>query len=256
MSIIESILWGALQGLTEFIPVSSSGHLVVIPHIFSVAAPRLVFNIGVHVGTLLAVVIYFRRDIPKLFTANKRLGFLVLFATIPVLISGLLFADRIKEFFGYSAYLGWFFVVNGCMLLLLHLQLRRRADTAPAGSNTTPNIWQALIIGVIQSLALFPGISRSGITITAGVLAGLHREDAYRFSFLLFIPATLLAFLFSVKEASLVGGFDINLLIGIIFSALFGLSALKALFFLLKSARLYIFGFYCIAVGLLAVYIF
>lgn len=256
MSIIESILWGALQGLTEFIPVSSSGHLVVIPHILGVAAPNLVFNIAVHAGTLLAVIIYFRKDIPKLFTAKKRLGLLVLLATIPVFICGFLFADKIKGFFGYSRYLGWFFVINGCMLLFLHLKLRNRLNMASANSNSTPNIWQALIIGVVQSLALFPGISRSGITITTGVFTGLDREDAYKFSFLLFIPAALLALLFSIKEAAIEGGFNITLLIGALFSALFGLLALKALFFLLKRARLYLFGFYCIVVGLLAIYVF
>lgn len=253
MTVLEAIIWGVIQGTTEFIPISSSGHLVVIPRLFGIEAPDLIFNIALHVGTLAAVIIFFRKDLIALFTSQKMLGALVLFATLPIFICGLLFADGIRGFFESPEAVGWMFVLNGGIILIGHLKLRKSNHPPSKGYS----MLRALVIGVAQSLALFPGISRSGITITTGVYTGMKREDAYRFSFLLFIPATLLAFLYSLKEVSSVSGaFNINMLTGAAFSAIFGLLALKLLFELLKRARLYFLGFYCIGLGLLTVCIF
>ena len=130
----------------------------------------------------------------------------------------------------------------------------RNMNPMPAGRYSP---WRALVIGIAQSFALLPGISRSGLTITAGIYAGLDKRGAYRFSFLLFIPATVLAFLYSLKEAPFAEGyFNIEILIGAAFSAIFGLLALRLLLALIMKARLHLLGIYCAALGLLTVFIF
>ena len=253
MAILNAIIWGAIQGLTEFIPVSSSGHLVIIPRFFGIEAPDLIFIIALHLGTLLAVIIFFWKDIIALFTTKKSLGILVLLGTLPVLIYGLLFADKIKGMFENPQAAGLMLIVNGGILLIAHLKLRNVG--VEASPRYSPG--RAIIIGIAQAFALFPGISRSGITITTGIYTGLDRKEAYKFSFLLFIPASILSFLYSIKEGfSIKGAFSINMLVGAIVSAIFGILALKVLYELIKRARLYPLGIYCILIGLLALYLF
>lgn len=252
MAIIRAVIWGAIQGITEFVPISSSGHLVIIPRLLGIEAPDLTFNIALHIGTLAAVLIFFRRDIVLLFTTHKKTGILVLFGSIHILIGGMLFADKIKPFFEDPHAVGYLFIINGGILLMSRLALQREIRPQDAAVN----LRRALIIGIAQVFALLPGISRSGITITTGLYAGLEKKEAYRFSFLLFIPASLLAFLYSLQEASLGMSFDITMLIGAACSAAFGIAALKILYSLLVKARFYLLGLYCIAVGLLTVFIF
>ncbi len=245
MPILEAILWGVMQGVTEFIPISSSGHLVIIPRLFGAEAPSLAFNIYLHFGTLLAVIIFFWKDIITLFTSQKKLGGLVLLGTLPIFISGLLFAGAIEKVFLYSQVVGWMLIINGCILLAAHLRLLKYRGLA-----SILNPGRAVAVGIAQAIALLPGISRGGITITTGIYAGLDRKDAYKFSFLLFVPATLLAFSYSLKELTFIkGGFDITMLIGTLSSAVFGILALKILYVLLVKARLYFLAIYCIVAG-------
>lgn len=251
MGIGRVVIWGAVQGITEFIPVSSSGHLVIIPRLFGIKAPDLIFNIALHLGTLLAVIIFFRKDLTDLFNKEKRQGKLILLATLPILFCGLFLTKGIKPFFEDPNAVGWICILNGCILLAGHLSLKR-SNGAP-GKGVTPR--QAFTIGLVQCFALLPGISRSGATITTGIFAGMSREKAYRFSFLLFVPTMLLAFLYSLREA---GGLSFNMetFIGALVSMGFGLLALRLLYILIKKAQLYILGLYCVALGVMTVYIF
>ncbi len=256
MTVTEAVIWGALQGITEFIPISSSGHLVVVPRLFGITPPNLTFNIAVHAGTLASVLIFFRKNIIKVFTTRLKWSILGLVATAPILLFGLFFIKPIRSFFMHPEYVGWIFIVNGCILFIGHWKLVRR-DCGPQDKCPPLNLWRALVIGAAQCLAVFPAISRSGTTIITGVYTGLDRRDAYRFSFMLFVPATLLALLYlAVDTASFNGISFVNLLIGGTISAVCGFLALKVLFFLLEKAKLYLFGFYCLIIGLAAIFRF
>jgi len=253
MSILDTAIWGIIQGITEFIPISSSGHLVVIPRFFGIAAPDLIINIVLHIGTLLAVIIFFWKDIINVFTSQKRLFVSLLLATLPILVCALFFLDKIKVFYESPERVGWMLIINGFLLFAGHLRLRRTGSPVLKEHSR----WRVFIIGIAQSFALLPGISRSGITITTGIYTGLDREHAYKYSFFLFTPAMLLAILYSVKEISSTEiTFNANILVAAAFSMVFGLLALKFLFFLLKRTQLHLLGFYCIALGLLTIAVF
>jgi undecaprenyl-diphosphatase len=254
MGLLRAAFWGAIQGVTEFIPVSSSGHLVVIPRILGVEAPDLRFNIALHIGTLAAVVIYFHKEIAALFTSERRRGALVIAATIPILVCGLLLGKSVEALFDDPVAVGWLLIVNGVVLFIGHMRSLRAAQVLPGRPLGLP---RAMAVGVAQSLALLPGISRSGITITAGLFAGLDRKGAYRFSFLLFVPASLMAFLYSVRQASFVNySFGPDMLTGVLVSAAFGVMALRLLYAMITRARLYILAIYSVALGVLTVSIF
>ncbi len=252
MDLLRVFIWSAVQGLTEFIPVSSSGHLVILPRIIGMAAPNMAFNIALHAGTLIAVIIFFRKDLIALFTTERRRGAITLAATLPIFVFGLLFADRLQPFFEDPGIVGWSLVINGIILFFGHLRLRRNRETALL------NMPRGVLIGLAQSLALFPGISRSGITIITGTYAGLKKEEAYRFSFLLFVPAAILAFLYCFKDGASMNAdaFNIEIFIAIVASAGFGIFALKILYALLTRSRFHILALYCIGLGLLTIYLF
>jgi len=251
--ILEAVTWGVIQGLTEFIPVSSSGHLVLIPRFLEIGAPNIIFTIFLHVGTLLAVVIFFRKALIMLFTKERRLGLLVLTSTIPIFICGLLFADKIKMLFDLPRCVGYMLIINGAIIIMAHIKSRLINDRPPKSYS----FLRTFIIGIAQAFALLPGISRSGITITAGMYGGLNKKEAYRFSFFLFVPAILLAITYSVKEMAVMEyAFSFNMIIGTIVSAVCGILALKFLLFMLMKARLYILGVYSVILGIFSIIIF
>jgi len=250
MGLANALVWGVVQGVTEFIPVSSSGHLVIIPRLFGVEAPDIAYNIYLHLGTLAAVVVYFRKDISALFKKGSALGPLVLAGSIPVMIAGTFFADAIGPFFQDPRTVGSILFVNGCILFLGHARLK----ASVSGSHVT--VRRAIVIGVFQAFAMLPGISRSGITITSGIYTGVERKEAYRFSFLLFIPVAVLAFLYALKEASFEVVLDGGMIAGACVSALVGVFMLKALYALMARARFHYLGAYCVLTGALAFFLF
>ena len=182
----KAIVLGCVQGVTEFLPVSSSAHLLALRHILGFEVEGIAFDLAVHLATLLAVIIYFRRQIGAL--ALGRGGWRVtgrlLLGTAPVVAAGLLFASLREDPSPWAPVIGWVF--SGCYLGLS----RGRGGSA---SQTTLSLPRVALVGLAQALSLFPGVSRSGSSITAGLWLGLAREEAARFSFLLAIPATLLA---------------------------------------------------------------
>lgn len=199
MGIIQIIVLAVLQGLTEFLPISSSAHLILVPQLVDWPDQGLAFDVAVHVGTLSAVVFYFRRELTVMtrdwlaslhqrrLVGESRLAWAVLFGTIPVGLAGLLFHDLIGELGRSVELIAVTTVGFGILLWAADAWGRRARDEHHLR-------WSdVLVIGLAQALALIPGTSRSGITITAGLLLGLTRQAAARFSFLLAIPVIVLA---------------------------------------------------------------
>jgi undecaprenyl-diphosphatase len=210
MSWIQVVVLAIVQGLTEFLPISSSGHLVLVPSIFGWEDQGLVFDIAVHFGSLTAVCIYFRSDIIDLIggglaalggdmsSGSSKLAIGIALATIPAAVAGLLFAGWIETHFRSPAVVVTTLAAYGVLLAIADRLGAQNRDI------TTIRIRDAFLIGLAQALSLVPGTSRSGVTITAAMAMGLKRRDAARFSFLLSVPVILLATLY--KGASMLLG--------------------------------------------------
>ena len=198
MDILQIIILALVQGLTEFLPISSSAHLILVPYITDWPDQGLAFDVAVHVGTLTAVVLYFRKEIKVMFFAwldslkgkhseDSKLAWAVLIGTIPVGLVGLLFKDIISDHLRTPLVIAATTIIFGLLLGYSHYSGKRQRDEH---SLTWKDI---IVIGCAQAIALIPGTSRSGITITAGLLMGLTAQAAARFSFLLSIPVIVLA---------------------------------------------------------------
>ncbi|MHA7878764.1 MAG: undecaprenyl-diphosphate phosphatase [Saccharospirillum sp.] len=199
MEWLQVIVLSIVQGLTEFLPISSSGHLILVPVLTPWPDQGLAFDVALHLGTLSAVVWYFRGDIlsmirewlvslkTRTLTPDARLGWAIIFGTIPVGLAGLAFQDVVESVFRSPLYIAVGLIVFG--LLLAWADWRHKSERSVHSVN-----WKdVLVIGLAQAVALFPGTSRSGITMTAALFMGLSREAAARFSFLLSIPVIFLA---------------------------------------------------------------
>lgn len=209
MSAIEAIVLGLVQGLTEFLPISSSGHLRIVPAFFGWDDPGAAFTAVTQLGTMAAVLLYFRRDLWKIGTTwtrslrepalrsehDARMGWYILLGTIPIGIFGLAFKDQIESGARDLYLIGTALVVLGLILLVADKVGRRDRDVESL------RLRDAMGVGFAQALALIPGVSRSGATITAGLFIGLDRAAAARFSFLLSIPAVVLSGLFELPSA-------------------------------------------------------
>jgi undecaprenyl-diphosphatase len=208
MSIIEAIILGIIQGATEFLPVSSSGHLVLLPALFEMTPPDLTMVGLVHLGTLMAVLVYFRRDLWDIGTAvlvglrdrapmgttNARLGWFIVVGCIPAAVTGFLLEDFFDGLFGQPTWAAFFLLVTAGLLVLGEKLISGRKSLATMTWSDT------IIIGLFQTMALIPGISRSGSTIVGGLLRGLDRPTAARYSFLLGVPVIFGAGLLSLVD--------------------------------------------------------
>jgi len=253
MKAIDVFVWGIIQGITEFVPVSSDGHLVVIPRLLGLVAPDIFTNITLHIGTFVSILIFFRKDIAALFTKAKRRAALIIIATLPLLLAGLIFEDRVGPLFESPRLTGWMFLING--MVLFAAQAGSRGLIGPVQKEM--NLWQALIIGLSQPFALLPGISRSGTTIAAAICSGVEKEDAFKFSFLLFLPAGILVFLYDLmKFSSAQLNFEPAAAAGALLSAVVGLFALRFLFDIIRKSRLYVLGIYCVILGIITLCVF
>ena len=273
MDSVQAIILGIIQGLTEFLPVSSSGHLVIFQHLFGLREPELFFDICVHIGTLLAVMIVFREEIRDLLRSLGRLLWLIFVkdAHFEDLFENTEFKMLLLVFFGFfpTAFLGVVFheigqkvfssvMIVGLMLIItggLLWQTRRVAGTG--GGLESFSIRSALIIGLVQGLAIMPGISRSGSTIALGLFLGLNRELSARYSFMLAIPAILGAGILSLHGLIADPSVDYKIaLIGASVSFVVGYFALVSLLHLVKKAKLYLFAPYCWAAGMAVLFLF
>jgi len=256
MSYIEAAILGIIQGLTEYLPVSSSGHLVLAQEIMGVNPEGITLEIVVHIGSLLAVTIYYRRRLGELLksfftgenpSARKYAGYLII-GTVPAAVIGLSLEDFFDSMFASPHFTSIFLIGTGVILLSTRF--------VSYGTNEV-SLKTALIIGMAQACAILPGISRSGSTISAGLWSKVDPAKAAEFSFLLSIPAiggaTVLKFSDLVRESSALGG---PYLLAGIFSLIFSLAAIHWLLAIIKKGRFELFGYYCFAAGALGLYLF
>lgn len=248
MTLLSAILLAVIQGLTEFLPVSSSGHLALGSLIMDIPAEDISFEVVVHLGTLMAVLAVYMKDISRLLRGVLRrqkdslaLAGVLALASVPAALAGFFLQDSISSLFGDPIAVSAMLIVTGCVLFgTRFLADGRRGRPTAAGS---------LLVGVSQALALLPGISRSGFTISSGLLAGIRREEAARFSFLLSVPAILGAAVLKLGEAGS-GEAGISLMAaGFAVSALTGYAALRVLLRFLRAGKFSSFAWYCWLVG-------
>ena len=263
MSWFEALILGIVQGLTEFLPVSSSGHLAIGKALFGIETSDLSFEVAVHAATVLATLVVFWKDIVKLlqdlfkFKMNDGTKYilLILISMIPVFIVGMFFKDYVENIFGSGLLVvGCCLIVTAFLLFLSEtLSARRAAKEASGGAvGKEMSVKSALWMGLAQSIAVLPGLSRSGSTIATGLLCGVKREEVTRFSFLMvLVPILGEAFLDVVGgdfAASSVG--VLPLCIGFVAAFISGLFACKVMIAIVKKARLRWFALYCLIVGL------
>lgn len=263
---------GALQGLTEFLPVSSSGHLKLLAALFGVEDPQTLFDILLHVGSLAAVFVVYRATFVKMLVGTwrllrkpnreswhaepfARLAIFACIATVPTGLIAIIAGDTMESLAGRTVVVGGALIVNGFILLFLgRLFAKQKASTTPGRKIEDLTLPDALLIGTIQGMGIFRGISRSGSTITAGLLTGLDQAAAATFSFVLSVPAILGALVLKFDGAALTEPGKPGLyVLGALVSALVGTIALVLVLRLLDRGRLHLFAWYCFAMGLIAI---
>lgn len=248
MSKIEAFILGIIQGLTEFLPISSTGHLYLGRNLFGLQEAGLLLDTMLHFGTLVAVLYFYREEFAKIIlNPFHKLSFLLIIGTIPAVVIGLTFKDYFEEISKTGATIGWEFLITGAFLWF--------ADSIKQGAKKMEDIsWKdALFIGSFQAAAIFPAISRSGLTIVAGLFRKLDRETAAYFSFLLSTPAIAGAVFLQTVEVAQTGKEDISLLalmVGILSSCLFGYFAVKWMINYLKKHSLRMFAVYVWVLGI------
>ncbi|MCU1369289.1 MAG: undecaprenyl-diphosphate phosphatase [Ilumatobacteraceae bacterium] len=267
MSYLEAIVLGIVQGLTEFLPISSSGHLRIVPELFGWSDPGSSFTAVIQLGTMAAVVLFFWKDLWRIVAAwfrdawrivknrgttgqhstdDARMGWYLIVATIPIAVFGFAFKDQIETGARDLRLIATTLIVGGLVLLWADRAGRRTKDIEHIATK------DGVTIGLAQSLALIPGVSRSGSTITAGLFLGFTREAAARFSFLLSIPAVVLSGLFSLKDVGGGDGLPVGpTLVATVVSFVVGYAAIAWLLKYLTSHTLMVFVVYRVALGLL-----
>ncbi|MBD3426054.1 MAG: hypothetical protein GF409_02335 [Candidatus Omnitrophica bacterium] len=253
MTLTEALISGLVQGLTEFLPISSSGHLVLVHRLFGFSEPSMFFDICLHAATLLAVVIYFAGDILQLARQRRwEYLFYVLAATVPAVITALFFEERISEFFVSPAKVAVMLVATGIVLLLGQFFLWKND-----GAGRKAGLFNTFAVGVAQAIALLPGISRSGVTISAGLAGGMKTEEAFRFSFLLSIPVIIGATLYKGLTVDLRGALAGNVpeyIAGMAAAFLAGFFSLHLLRKVIKGKKLFLFAAYCLLLGMTGIF--
>ena len=267
MTIFQAIILGIVQGLTEFLPISSSGHLVLIPHLFNWNIPEdqvFIFDMLIQAGTLVAVVIYFWNDLWSILTGwikaliNKkpfetkeaRLGWFLILATIPGVLGGLFLDNLVESAFGSASMTVVFLAITAILLSLGEWIGKKQRNLDEL------NWIDALIMGLFQVLALFPGISRSGSTITGGLLRNIDRKSSARFSFLMSVPIMFgasVVTLFDIPSVANTSSFIPALIIGFIVAGIVGYLSIRWLLQYLSNHSLGKFSIYLMIICILAV---
>ena len=277
--LFKAFVLGLVQGASEFLPISSSGHLVIIPWLFGWPSSSLLFDTVVHLGTLLSILAVFGRDFaaiilatlrslrvtrktgglpPLLKDMNARLGWFIVLGSVPAAITGLLLKDSLERLYHTPQAAAFFLAVTALLLAGSEWMTRNVGARAPLAEMS---LRQSFLIGLAQAAALAPGISRSGTTIAAGLAQGLRREAAARYSFLLGAPAFLGAGLLQVGDmlatepAAVVAELP-ALLVGFITSAVCGYAAIRFLLAYVRRNSLYLFSVYCLLVSLAVLTLF
>ena len=277
--LFKAFVLGLVQGASEFLPVSSSGHLVIVPWLFGWPTSTLLFDTVVHLGTLLSILAVFGRDfaaiiqatlrsLPVLFKtrgltsslrdSNARLGWFIVLGSVPAAITGLLLKDALERLYHTPQAAAFFLAVTALLLAGSEWMNRNAGVRAPLAAMS---LRQSFFIGLAQAAALAPGISRSGTTIAAALAQGLRREAAVRYSFLLGAPAFLGAGLLQVVDTLAVEPSAVlaelpALLVGFITSAVCGYAAIRFLLVYVRRNSLYLFSGYCLLVSLAVLTLF
>ena len=287
MSIFNAVIQGILQGLTEFLPVSSSGHLVLSQHILGVKGNNLFFDVMLHIGTLIAVLAVYYKLVIRLIVSffsmvgdiftkkfkwskmdyDRRLVVMLIIGLLPLfcLFIPIPGTDMsIKDFAQKWSNEGNIFIV-GCslivtsILLAVGIKINQGSDQSRAGTKKQYNVVDSLCVGFTQFLAaIFPGLSRSGSTLSIGLMRGISKQNALDYSFILGIPAIIAAALLELKDVVEMGSLDINIasvIIGMVVSAVVGFLAIKLFKWLLSTDKMYIFVFYTLILGIVTVVI-
>lgn len=266
MSLLEALILGIVQGLTEFLPISSSAHLVLVPDLMGWEPPSVSFDLMLHLGSMIAVIAYFWRDLLEIIGAffikseaavvKRRVGLFLVIGTLPAAVIGGLFASRFEEFFLEPAWVAFFLIITG--FLLVASQKVSGARARNGRSVAQMKVSDVLAIGFAQAIAILPGISRSGSTISTGLFLGLKRETAARYSFLLSVPIIAGAAVFQLRHGfggegdGAAGGNGetvATLIVGFIAAAVSGFAAVKFLLNYVRRHGLAVFAIYCWVVG-------
>jgi undecaprenyl-diphosphatase len=249
---LEGMLLGAVQGLTEWLPISSSGHLVLVHHFVPVEDP-VAFDLILHVASLLVILLVFWRDIFELLKGvlnkdKESINYVVkiIIASIPIAIVGVLFEDMVDAAFSNLLSVGICLFLTAVLLLLSKYPLEKEK---PLGGK------EAIIVGIAQAVAIFPGLSRSGATVSAGLMQGVKREDSARFAFLIAIPAIAGAAIFKLDEFTAIVEVE-AIVVGFFTCIIVGFLSLKLLLKILNANKFHYFAFYCIAIGVLCIVLF
>ncbi len=271
--LIKSIILGLIQGLTEFLPISSSGHLVIFKSFLDMETQGVIWEIALHFSTLLAIFCVFYKDIfmmlkgaclscKKLFSGESivnifkndphtRLFLLIVIGTIPTVVIAFSFRNTFESLFNKPGIAGYMLIVTGTMLWFTKYDFRNKSNKKNLG------IFDALIIGAVQGLAITPGISRSGTTIAAATFRGVDRKTAARFSFLLVIPIILAGMAMMAKDTVTLKHEEISfLIIGSVVAAISGYISLRVLIRIVNNGKLHLFSYYCWPVGLFVILYF
>ncbi|MFC1649516.1 undecaprenyl-diphosphate phosphatase [Patescibacteria group bacterium] len=242
MQVVQAIILGLIQGLTEFLPVSSSGHLVIAQSILGFESPGVLFESFLHAGTLLAILFFYRNTIMKL---SARYLVLIGLGTIPAAFVGMLLKDHIEVLFNSTLLVGLMLIVTGFINVVIDKQTK--------DSSNTPSDRESILIGFFQALAIVPGISRSGATIFAARLRGIKKAEAAQFSFLLSVPAIIGANIVQlVGHGGEVSGNFAVLIFGFVSAMISGYLAIKLVLKYLVQSKFRYFGYYAIILGSIA----
>ncbi len=263
MSIFEAIILGIVQGVTEFAPISSSAHLIIVPYLFEWGSPPLLFVVTLHLGTLFAVFWYFKTEMAQMFWSllrslgksgagdahSARLAWLLLLGTIPAALMGFFLNDLFTALFKSPSTAAVFLLVTGSILVLGEKAAKQARELHQI------RISDSLLMGLAQGLAITPGISRSGITIAIGLASGLKRDSAAHFSFLLSFPVILGAFVETVVTSNISFNSPLlpSLILGFSGSVIGGYLSIKYLLSYLRRGSLVVFAYYCFALGIFTI---
>lgn len=268
MSLLDAVLLGILQGLTEFLPISSSGHLVLGKELLHIAQQRSIsFEVFVHFGTFLSVVFMFWKDIKLIFLSifefvkapaklkllfktneHFKIAIFIVSSSIPAAVVGIMFANEIGVLFNDPKFVSVMLLITGLILFLTKFSNPKEGASVSFAS--------AIIIGLAQAVAIIPGISRSGITISSALFAGVSRENAAKFSFLMALPVILGATILEahdVFQSSINGEQVLVYFVGTVVAAISGYASIRVVLGLLKKKRFSWFSYYCFIVGILGI---
>ncbi|HRH23748.1 MAG TPA: undecaprenyl-diphosphatase UppP [Candidatus Magasanikbacteria bacterium] len=265
MTVIQAIVLGIVQGLSEFLPISSSGHLILVPVVFGWDVQAQSFDIVLHVATLVAVLFFFRARVVRIGralidfrnpTIDRTIGLAVIIATIPAALVGLLFGDKIESMFRSPQSVAISLIIGACILFVADRYIHRRHETHPISKVSFRN---AIVVGCAQVLAFVPGMSRSGVTISAALFQNFSKTAAAEFSFLMSIPIIVLAGMSALKDIIGVGGISHSvpsLIAGFIAAVISGLVSIWLTLTVIRKVSFIPFVIYRIMIGVIILILF